>query len=47
MKLLELGEEATIIEARMVWRKMCNNVKRAVRCTSGRRNGRVVSNQSK
>ena len=46
MKLLELGEEATIIEARMDWRKMGNKVKRAVRCTSGRRKGRVVSNPS-
>ena len=30
----------------MVWRKMGNKIKRAVRCTSGRRKGRVVSNPS-
>ena len=28
----------------MVWRKMGNTIKRAVRCTTGRRKGRVVSN---
>lgn len=44
MRLLELGEETTLVEARMVWRKMGNKVKRGVRCTSGRRKGRVVSN---
>jgi hypothetical protein len=27
----------------MVWRKMGNKVKRAVRCTSGRRKGRIVA----
>ena len=43
MRIEEITEE-TIIEARMVWRKMGNKVKRAVRCTSGRRKGRVVSN---
>jgi len=45
MRLNELTED-TIIEARMVWRKMGKTVKRAVRCTSGRRKGRVVSNPS-
>ena len=43
MRLAEFTDE-TITEARMVWRKMGNKVKRAVRCTSGRRKGRVVSN---
>lgn len=45
MRLDELTQEP-IMEARMVWRKMGNKVKRAVRCTSGRRRGRVVSNPS-
>lgn len=35
--------EGTLVEARMVWRRSGNKVKRAVRCTSGRRAGRVVS----
>ena len=43
MRLVEFTE-TTISEARMVWRKMGNTIKRAVRCTSGRRAGRVVSN---
>lgn len=43
MKLDDLFE-GRIVEARMVWRKSGNKVKRAVRCTSGRRKGRVVSN---
>ena len=30
----------------MVWRRSGKTVKRAVRCTSGRRKGRVVSNPS-
>jgi hypothetical protein len=34
----------TVTEARMVWRKVGNSIKRAVRCTGGRRKGRVVSN---
>ena len=34
----------TVTEARMVWRKMGNTIKRAVRCTGGKRKGRVVSN---
>ena len=45
MRYSQLTEE-NIFEARMVWRKMGNTVKRAVRCTSGRRKGRVVSNVS-
>ena len=45
MRLEEFSDD-TIIEARMVWRKMGNKVKRAIRCTSGRRKGRVVSNPS-
>jgi hypothetical protein len=45
MRLEEFTDE-TIIEARMVWRKSGNTIKRAVRCTSGRRKGRVVSNPS-
>lgn len=43
MRLEEFTEEP-ILEARMVWRRMGNTIKRAVRCTSGRRAGRVVSN---
>ena len=35
--------DTKLFEARMVWRKMGKNVKRAVRCTSGRRKGRVVA----
>ena len=30
----------------MVWRRSGKKIKRAVRCTSGRRKGRVVSNVS-
>lgn len=45
MRLTEITDEP-IIEARMVWRKMGNSVKRAIRCTSGRRKGRVVSKPS-
>ena len=45
MRLEEFTEEP-IQEARMVWRRMGNKVKRAIRCTSGRRKGRVVSNAS-
>lgn len=39
-----IEEFETVTEARMVWRKMGNSIKRAVRCSSGRRKGRVVSN---
>ena len=45
MRLDEIVNEE-IFEARMVWRKMGNKIKRAVRWTSGRRKGRVVSNPS-
>ena len=45
MNYQELTEE-DLYEARMVWRKMGNKVVRAVRCTSGRRKGRVVSKSS-
>lgn len=44
MKLEELGD--VITEARMVWRKSGKTIKRGVRCTSGRRKGRVVSTAS-
>jgi len=43
MRINEFTEEP-IVEARMVWRRMGKTIKRAVRCTSGRRKGRVVSN---
>tara|TARA_B100000900_G_C20193899_1_gene559041 strand:- start:222 stop:566 length:345 start_codon:yes stop_codon:yes gene_type:complete len=45
MRITEV-DDTEIFEARMVWRKMGNKVKRAVRCTSGRRKGRVVSKAS-
>ena len=45
MRIDEFTDEP-IYEARMVWRKVGNKIKRAVRCTSGRRKGRVVSNVS-
>jgi len=45
MRYEQLTEE-NLLEARMVWRKMGNKVVRAVRCTSGRRKGRVVSTAS-
>lgn len=38
-----INEFETVTEARMVWRKMGNTIKRAVRCTGGRRKGRVVA----
>jgi hypothetical protein len=38
-----IEEIETVTEARMVWRKVGNAVKRAVRCTGGKRKGRVVS----
>jgi len=47
MRIDELSyDDQPLLEARMVWRKMGNTIKRAVRCTSGRRAGRVVSNIS-
>ena len=45
MRIAEV-DDTEIYEARMVWRKVGNKVKRAVRCTSGRRKGRVVSKAS-
>lgn len=45
MRLAELTED-TLTEARMVWRRSGNKIKRAIRCTSGRRKGRVVSTVS-
>lgn len=44
MRIDEFAEE--ILEARMVWRRSGKTLKKAVRCTSGRRKGRVVSNPS-
>lgn len=41
-----IEEIETVTEAKMVWRKMGNSIKRAVRCTGGRRKGRVVSKAS-
>lgn len=43
MRLAEITQEP-LIEARMVWRRSGSKIKRAVRCTSGPRAGRVVSN---
>lgn len=45
MNILEITNDQ-IIETRMVWKKSGKKIKRAVRCTSGRRKGRVVSNPS-
>jgi hypothetical protein len=45
MRFSDITEE-TVTEARMVWRRMGNTVKRAVRCTAGPRKGRVVSKAS-
>tara|TARA_B100001057_G_scaffold474427_1_gene539993 strand:- start:1073 stop:1360 length:288 start_codon:yes stop_codon:yes gene_type:complete len=41
--ILEEITQDLIVENRMVWRKVGNKVVRAVRCTTGRRKGRVVS----
>lgn len=41
--LLEDITSEPLTEARMVWRRTGKTVKRAVRCTGGRRAGRVVS----
>ena len=46
LRLDELLQEDSLLETRMVWRRSGKTVKRAVRCTSGRRKGRVVSNPS-
>lgn len=45
MKYEDIIDE-DILESRMVWRRMGKKIKRAVRCTSGRRKGRVVSKPS-
>ena len=45
MRYEQLTEEM-LLEARMVWRKRGNKIVRAVRCTSGRRKGRVVATAS-
>lgn len=47
MKITEFAESDNLMEARMVWRKSGNSVKRGVRCIGGRRHGRVVSDASK
>ena len=44
--ILEDIAQDIVVENRMVWRKMGNKVVRAVRCTSGKRKGRVVSKSS-
>jgi hypothetical protein len=41
-----IEEFETVTETRMVWRKVGNSIRRAVRCTSGRRAGRVVGSAS-
>lgn len=46
MRAEEILAEDSLFETRMVWRRTGKTVKRAVRCTSGRRKGRVVSNPS-
>ena len=46
MRITEVDNSTEILEARLVWRKTGNKVKRAVRCTSGHRKGRVVSKAS-
>lgn len=43
MRLVDISTNDEITEARMVWRRVGNKVVRGVRCTSGRRKGRVVS----
>lgn len=45
MQLSDLHSEE-LTEARMVWRRTGAKIKRAVRCTGGRRKGRVVSKAS-
>ena len=42
MRYEDISDE-DILESRMVWRRMGKKIKRAPRCTSGRRKGRVVS----
>ena len=38
--------DATLTEAKMVWKRSGKKLVRGVRCTSGRRKGRVVSTAS-
>lgn len=45
MNLEQLTEEG-LFEARLVWRRVGKTIKRGVRCTAGRRKGRVVSTAS-
>lgn len=45
MRLAEITSEG-LTEARMVWKKSGNTVKRAIRCTGGPRKGRIVSKAS-
>ncbi len=45
MKIENITDEH-ISEARMIWRKKGNSVVRGVRCTTGRRKGRIVSKAS-
>ena len=45
MRYEDISDE-DILESRMVWRRMGKKIKRAVRCTSGRRKGRVMSKPS-
>ena len=45
MRFSEISTQP-VTEARMVWRRQGNTVKRAVRCTGGPRKGRVVSKAS-
>jgi len=47
LKLEDINEsQEMLFEARMVWRRTGKKVVRGVRCTSGRRKGRVVSTAS-
>ena len=43
MRYEDISDE-DILESRMVWRRMGKKIKRALRCTSGRRKGRVRAN---
>jgi hypothetical protein len=43
MLINEFSDHSFVTETRMVWRKVGNTLKRAIRCTAGPRKGRVVS----
>lgn len=43
MRLSDINQTDSITEARLVWRRVGNKLVRGVRCTSGRRKGRVVA----